>query len=309
MRSLALALAAGLLTAASCDQSTTSNAAPSASADMSAPAPVRFGTNSTPPPAPQPTTVASNGLVADVPAGASTDFSTDAGAVLKQAQAKAAADKTAAPATVSAAAPLAGGRIVDRPIPFPAERIAATKQYIAAHYAPHQGTGSTGIEFEPRMIVLHDTEIASLDATIKTFSTTKLPAARADLASAGDVNVCVQYIVDRDGKIYRLMPDTWMARHTIGLNLSAIGVENVAANEQDLQPAQAAADAWLVRYLKQQHPQIGYLIGHYEYGSFRGSALWWETDPKYFTHKSDPGAAFMQAVRAQVADLGLKSAP
>ena len=32
--------------------------------------------------------------------------------------------------------------------------------------------------------------------------------------------------VDRDGTICRLMPETWMARHVIGLNYSAIGIEN-----------------------------------------------------------------------------------
>jgi hypothetical protein len=106
MRNLALALAAGLLTAASCDQSTTSSPAPSAPADLSAPTPVRFGTNPAPPPAtPQPTTVGPKGQVASAPDTAPTDFSTDAGAALKLAKAKAAADQTAAPAAVPAPAP------------------------------------------------------------------------------------------------------------------------------------------------------------------------------------------------------------
>ena len=31
-----------------------------------------------------------------------------------------------------------------------------------------------------------------------------------------------QFLVDRDGTIYSLMPETFMARHVIGLNLSSI---------------------------------------------------------------------------------------
>lgn len=202
------------------------------------------------------------------------------------------------------------GRIIDRPIPFPPERVAATRKYIAAHYAPeHQGTGDSGIEFEPRMIVLHCTEVGSLQATLNTFSGTKLPAARSEIASGGDLNVSSQFVVDQDGTIYRLMPENRMARHTIGLNLSAIGVENVASDERHLQSAQAAANAWLVRHLKERYPKIEYVIGHHEYGRFRGSGLWWEKDPRYFTHKKDPGDAFMQAVRAQVRDLRLSSNP
>jgi len=34
--------------------------------------------------------------------------------------------------------------------------------------------------------------------------------------------------VDRDGTVYRLMPENWMARHCIGLNHVAIGVEMLA---------------------------------------------------------------------------------
>jgi hypothetical protein len=111
MRNLALALAAALLTAASCDQSSTSNPAPSAPADLSAPTPARFGTNAAPPPpAPQPTVVASKDPAPNPADAAPADFSADAGAVLKQARAKAGVDTTAAPAAVSAAAPKDGAK-------------------------------------------------------------------------------------------------------------------------------------------------------------------------------------------------------
>ena len=230
-------------------------------------------------------------------------------------QAYAAAQKKMSAFQISPQAPAGAGtavqdrRIVDKPIPFPSERVAATQKYIAAHYGPeHQGTGASGIEFEPRVIVLHCTETGSLSATYNTFDPTRL-SGRGDIASGGDLNVSAQFVVDQDGTIYRLMPENRMARHTIGLNLSAIGVENVASDEQHLQPAQIASNAWLVRQLKQRYSKIDYLIGHHEYGRFRGSPLWWEKDRGYFTHKKDPGDAFMKGVRAQVQDLGFKPNP
>ena len=62
----------------------------------------------------------------------------------------------------------------------------------------------------------------------------------------------------------------------------------------------------LVRYLKNKYPTIEYLIGHHEYRVFEGHPHWLERDPRYRTVKSDPGEAFMTAVRAAVADLELK---
>ncbi len=37
-------------------------------------------------------------------------------------------------------------------------------------------------------------------------------------------------MVDRDGTRYRLMPETYMARHVIGLNYYSIGIENVGGS-------------------------------------------------------------------------------
>jgi N-acetyl-anhydromuramyl-L-alanine amidase AmpD len=107
-------------------------------------------------------------------------------------------------------------------------------------------------------------------------------------------------VVDRDGKIYQLMPTNWMARHTVGLNNIAIGIENVGGysnQAEDLTDAQVAANIQLVKYLKKQYPEITYLIGHFEYGEFRKTKLWEEKDKNYFTHKVDPGKKFMCQVR------------
>ncbi|KAA3661379.1 MAG: N-acetylmuramoyl-L-alanine amidase, partial [Calditrichaeota bacterium] len=122
---------------------------------------------------------------------------------------------------------------------------------------------------------------------------------RPDLQSAGQVNVAIQFVVDRDGTIHRLMPETWMARHCIGINYNSIGVENIGGQHgQDaLTDAQIHANIQLVKYLLQKYQSIDYLIGHYEYQYFEGHPLWREVDASYRTEKIDPGHRFMQAVR------------
>jgi N-acetylmuramoyl-L-alanine amidase len=75
------------------------------------------------------------------------------------------------------------------------------------------------------------------------------------------------------GPFFQLMPETWMARHCIGLNQVAIGIENVGDGQKfPLTDAQATANAALVRYLKARYP-IEYLIGHMEYRRMEGTAL------------------------------------
>ncbi len=64
-----------------------------------------------------------------------------------------------------------------------------------------------------------------------------------------------------------------------------------------------------MRYLVAKYPTIEYLIGHHEYQAFEDHPLWLERDPDYRTEKIDPGDAFMEAVRAGVADLELKGPP
>ena len=93
-----------------------------------------------------------------------------------------------------------------------------------------------------------------------------------------------------------------MARHVIGLNRYAIGIENVGNN--NLTAAQLKANTQLVKYLSGKYT-IEYLLGHHEYGKFRGTPLWEEKDPAYFTVKSDPGAAFMSQLREALKNEGV----
>jgi N-acetyl-anhydromuramyl-L-alanine amidase AmpD len=105
------------------------------------------------------------------------------------------------------------------------------------------------------------------------------------------------------------MPDTIMARHTIGLNHCAIGIENVGGTPQTtLTEAQFESNKWLVRQLADKYP-IEYLIGHYEYTAFEGHPLWLEKDAAYRTEKTDPGPAFMRKIRRSLRDLDFKPIP
>jgi beta-N-acetylhexosaminidase len=197
--------------------------------------------------------------------------------------------------------------IRDRPIQFSEERVSGTLQYIQNHY----GESPEDISIVPRIIVLHWTAIDGFEESFAAFDPEELGGSRPGLAAAGDVNVSIQFLVDRDGTVYRLMPETWMARHCIGLNYSAIGVENVGggAGIDNLTDAQIEANIRLVRYLVGKYPTIQYLIGHMEYLDFEGDPLWLEVDPGYRTEKIDPGDRFMSAVRAADADLGLEGPP
>ena len=180
-----------------------------------------------------------------------------------------------------------------------------TRAYLESRYGLHQEDA----RIRPQMVVLHWTAIPTLEGSFQAFYPTRLPAARGDISSGGALNVSAHYLVDRDGTIYQLMPDTLMARHTIGLNHCAIGVENVGGTpETPLTTEQLKANAWLVRNLAGRYP-IRYLIGHYEYTAFEGHPLWLEQDSAYRTEKTDPGPGFMKKIRHSLRDLPLQPAP
>jgi N-acetylmuramoyl-L-alanine amidase len=215
---------------------------------------------------------------------------------------------TAVPRTPEARDMKEAGRnisIQSKPIDYGAERVRLTIEYRRSHQDPK----ADSVEIQPKMIILHWTAIDSFASTWSYFNHVKAESARPELAAAGEVNVSAHFLVDRDGTIYQLMPETWMARHCIGLNHLAIGVENVGdGSKYPLTEAQVKADAELVRYLKGKYP-ITHLIGHMEYRRMEGTPLFLELDPKYRNNKPDPGAEFMSKVRTLVRDLNLQGAP
>lgn len=194
--------------------------------------------------------------------------------------------------------------IVDKPIIFDAERKQLSLEYLDKRHGLKQAEPF----IKPRMVVLHWTEIPSVETTFKVFNRSTIPGARKELTSASALNVSSQYIVDRDGTIYRLLPDTVFARHVIGLNYCAIGIENIGGSNSPLTQAQLEANEQLIRELKRKYP-IEYVIGHYEYIRFKNTPLWKEADPNYQTSKTDPGQLFMRKIRAGIEDLHIKGAP
>jgi N-acetylmuramoyl-L-alanine amidase len=192
-------------------------------------------------------------------------------------------------------------QIIDAPIAWSDARERLTLSYRQAHSDPD----AKGLAIAPRAIVLHYTDGGSANATMSYFDHLEIEAERAQLKRAGDVNVSAHFLVDRDGTIYQLQPPTRFARHTIGLNHLAIGIENVGDDHTwPLTDAQVAADAALIRNLVSRFP-ITHLLGHYEVEHFRDHPYFVERDATYRNSKPDPGASFMARVRKAVDDLKL----
>ncbi|PIF43587.1 N-acetylmuramoyl-L-alanine amidase [Chryseobacterium sp. 52] len=195
-------------------------------------------------------------------------------------------------------------KTVNKPIDYSPERVRLSLDYLKSHYNIVQNSPA----ISPKIIVLHYTAGGTVETNYKYFNKTHLESARNVLKKQSTLNVSSQFIVDRDGTIYQLMEPNMFARHTIGLNYCAIGIENIGSKNQPLTEKQSLSNAQLIRHLTKKY-NIEYLIGHSEYGIFRGSKLWKETDPNYFTAKEDPGKDFMKKVRLLVSDLHLKDKP
>jgi hypothetical protein len=199
-----------------------------------------------------------------------------------------------------------------------AGRVQLTRAYLAIHdpealAALPAGEGAAAIGFTPRMIVVHYTAIPTLEKTLATFAPLEIDQGRDLVAANGRLNVGIQFVVDRDGAIYALYPETAIARHVIGLNPVAIGIENVgdadlgdrAAGKTPVTDAQVHADVELIRYLVSAHPTIAFVIGHQEYRDVEdprhpAHALFREAVPGYRTEKSDPGSRFLRALRREL---------
>jgi len=196
-------------------------------------------------------------------------------------------------------------RIVDKSITFNEERNQLTLEYLSERYGLAQEVPT----ITPKMIVLHWTAIPTLQKSFDAFKHSKIPDWRPDIKNASSLNVSAQFLVDRDGTIYRLLPETTMARHVIGLNHCAIGIENVGGTPATpLTQAQINANIWLVKYLANKY-DIEYLIGHFEYTNFEGHQLWLEKDDGYRTQKTDPGKDFLNTVKKATEHLNFKPTP
>lgn len=195
--------------------------------------------------------------------------------------------------------------IIDKPIKFNAAREQLSVEYLKTRYQINQDSAT----ITPKMIVLHWTAIPTLEKSFDAFNNITLPNWRPEITNASALNVSAHFLVDQDGTIYRLMPETKMARHVIGLNHCAIGIENVGGTEDTpLTEAQLQANIALVSYLANSYP-IEYVIGHYEYTNFEKHPLWKEVDTAYRTTKTDPGRDFLAAVKNATKSFHFKPTP
>jgi N-acetylmuramoyl-L-alanine amidase len=150
--------------------------------------------------------------------------------------------------------------IVQRPIPYGSRRRAEMAAYCRRHY--HIDSW----HLVPHVIVLHFTDSSTFLSAWYTFV--------ADTPQRGELpGVASQFIIDKDGRIYQLVPTNAVTRHTVGLNYCAIGIEMVQqeggagahwADRQILgRPAQIGAALRLVRWLQHKyHIATKNVIGH-----------------------------------------------
>lgn len=151
-----------------------------------------------------------------------------------------------------------------------------------------------------QMVVVHFTVIPTLEQTLELFARDSLASNRTFIKHFSPLNVGIHYVIDRDGHIYSLLPDSIMARHLIGFNHVSIGVENIARDASELTPEQLQSNGQLIYFLKNRHPEIQYLIGHDEYNNdtLAHYRLFKSLDPTYLPYdKPDPGVKFMADLR------------
>ncbi|MBQ7453535.1 MAG: N-acetylmuramoyl-L-alanine amidase [Selenomonadaceae bacterium] len=182
---------------------------------------------------------------------------------------------------------------LDNFIPWSDYRDQLGDEYTLKHY------GKIYREIVPQAVVVHWTAMGTLESNRNFFYN----ADRGD----GTLNVASQFVVGRDGTVWRLMPETKFARHIIGYNHCAIGIENVGGynHQEDLTDAQLAANVRLIKYLHAKYPTIKYVFGHYQQNVARASGLYIELVAGYHSVKDDPGPKFMRGLREQLEGDGL----
>jgi hypothetical protein len=150
------------------------------------------------------------------------------------------------------------------------------------------------------MIVIHYTAIPTLAQTLAYFKPDILETARKKNYQKSILNVGVHYVIDKEGRVFHLIPDSIMGRHLIGFNYHSIGIENVGKDSTELTTKQVQSNVELIHFLSKRHQSIKYLIGHSEYTDQHLAHF--QTliakDPEYQPYpKYDPGSDFMSAIR------------
>jgi len=145
--------------------------------------------------------------------------------------------------------------IVWKKIPFGPKR----RRQMAAYSKRHYGVRTWRLR-HPHVIVEHFTGGTSFSSAWNTFA--------ANGPDLGELpGTCAHFIIDTDGTIYQLVPLGTRCRHTVGLNYTAIGIEDVGQSDaQVLDDAKQIASSYkLTLWLMQRlHIQLRNVIGHNE---------------------------------------------
>jgi N-acetylmuramoyl-L-alanine amidase len=155
--------------------------------------------------------------------------------------------------------PIPKPKIVSSPIPFGAKRKAEMTAYVRRHYGSFMAP--TWRLVHPHVIVIHYTE-ASYSSTFNTFASDVPDSELHELPATS-----AHFVIDTDGTIHQLVALGTMARHAVGLNWTAIGIEHVGFSDgQVLSDArQMRSSLRLVRWLRCRYGiQVRNVIGHNE---------------------------------------------
>jgi N-acetylmuramoyl-L-alanine amidase len=132
---------------------------------------------------------------------------------------------------------------------------------MAAYSQRHYGDSTYRLT-GPKVIVEHYTETTTFEAAYNTFAADTPDSELHELP-----NVCAHFVVDKDGTIYQLVPLTLRCRHTVGLNYTAIGIEQVGTSDADIlhNPPQLKASLRLTNWLRCRFGiDVSNVIGHNE---------------------------------------------
>lgn len=147
--------------------------------------------------------------------------------------------------------------IVRMLIPFGTQR----KSEMAAYAQRHYGLNTYRLH-DPQVIVEHFTDNDSVQATYDTFAP-DIP----DVELHELPGVCSHFVIGRDGEIAQFVPVQTMCRHTVGLNWTAIGIENVGFSDHQIlaDRRQLRASLLLTAWLRcRYHMKLSNVIGHNE---------------------------------------------
>jgi N-acetylmuramoyl-L-alanine amidase len=160
-------------------------------------------------------------------------------------------------AAAAASRPVPPPRIVQSPIPFPQAR----KDQMRAYALEHYGIDSYRLA-DPHLIIWHYTETTTYQSVWNAF---------ADDVPDSEFHAlpqdCAHFVIDTDGTIHQLVPLDIMCRQVVGLNYTAIGIENVGESDRQVMTdaRQYAAALALTRYLRCRfHIPVSGVIGHNE---------------------------------------------